>query len=62
MPDFDRGPVKVDLDLSSTNERLRMIEIEIYSLNEVMTEMLIILKRFLERMDTVISNQERGKE
>jgi len=61
MSDFDRGPVKVDLDLSATNEQLRRIEIELDQLNYQFNDMIEIFKRFLERLDILISTQEGGK-
>jgi len=61
MSDFDRGPVKVDLDLSATNYQLQLIELRLDQLNDQFNDMIEIFKRFLERLDILISNQEGGK-
>ena len=53
-----QGPVKADIDFTSTNEQLRRIEIEMDRLNDQVSEMLKIFNCFLERMDNIITNMK----
>lgn len=50
-----QGPIKADIDFTSTNEQLRRIEIELDRLNDQVNEMVKIFHCVVERMDNLVT-------
>jgi hypothetical protein len=50
-----QGPIKADIDFTSTNEQLRRIEIELDRLNDQVNEMLKIFNNIVERLCNLVT-------